>query len=136
MRPTAFPVIFQFFVLAMGCSFVLVSCLCEDNVVARLFAHRAWHPVARISYGLYLVHPFPLFGIVLLFDVQPGRLLTSLPRFLAFAAGVLSLSFLVAAALFIWLEDPLLQHGTRLSSRLGRRGAGLAAVPEVRRAVE
>jgi len=136
MRPAPFPVIFQFFVLAMGCSFVLVSCLGEDNVVARLFAHRAWHPAARISYGLYLVHPFPLFGIVLLFDVQPGRLLTSLPRFLAFAGGVLSLSFLVAAALFIWLEDPLLQHGARLSSRLGGRGAGLAVVPEVRRAVE
>jgi peptidoglycan/LPS O-acetylase OafA/YrhL len=116
-RTGVFPVVLQYLALAVGTSLVMVSCLFVDSRLSRFLAHPLWCPVARLSYGLYLVHLFP---VLWLLSVWPGgrqRLVASTAALLAFTAVAVVLSLLSAAALFFSFERQLLEYGARLSRR-------------------
>ena len=123
-RPGFFPVVLQFFALALGTALVLVSVLGRKNLVARCLAHPFWYPIARVSYGMYLIH---VFSVTWLFSLVPGArvaLATSSSALLIFAACAALVSFVAASVLFLTVELPLLRWGTRLSRKQ------LVVVPE------
>lgn len=119
--PGAFPVLLQFPLLAWGTACFLVHGIATQSAVARFLSLRFWYPVARVSYGMYLVHPIVLFSLLagsfrpILVHQERGLLL--IPLYLA----TVVLSWLVAAVLFAAMERPLLDVGGKLSSRLRKR---------------
>lgn len=56
-RSGAFVVAFQFFAMAVATGLVMLDLLFVENRLTRFFASARWYPLARISYGVYLVHP-------------------------------------------------------------------------------
>ena len=82
----------------------LVWCASQGHAsrIARLLSFRSLAWVGRVSYGLYLVH-WPIFTLL-----RPGRLGLSGA---ALTVVRLALTFLVAAASFRWLEDPIRRRG-------------------------
>jgi peptidoglycan/LPS O-acetylase OafA/YrhL len=113
----AFAVAGQFSLMAIGTGLILVNCLFLPNAVTRFFAHRLWYPLARISYGTYLVHPFVLFGFLALHlrsaslaELQPSSVIV-------LYALVMLTSSLIAGMMFIVVEAPLLRAGMRISAR-------------------
>jgi len=114
-RTGIFPVVLQYLALAVGTSLVMASCLFVDSRLSRFLAHPAWYPVARLSYGLYLVHLFPVLWLLSIWPGGRQGLVASTVALLAFAAVALVLSLLSAAALFFSFERRLLDYGTRLS---------------------
>jgi peptidoglycan/LPS O-acetylase OafA/YrhL len=114
-----FAVVFQFIVMAMGTGLLLVNGLFQDNVATRFFAHPLWYPLARISYGTYLIHPFVLFAV--LETLGFGRRITTLSELglIGLFLAVMSISSLGAALLFVFFESPFLAFGIRWSKRYG-----------------
>ena len=112
----AFAAIWQFFVLALGVGFVLVNGLFFQNRLTRFFAHSFWVPLARVSYGMYLVHPIVIFGCIPWFQTHSVRS----PQVLGLYACAMAISFAVACLLFLALERPLLDLGSRLGGRSER----------------
>jgi peptidoglycan/LPS O-acetylase OafA/YrhL len=113
----AFAVAAQFSLMALGTGLLVVNCLFLENAATRFFSHALWFPLARVSYGLYLVHPFVLFGLLALYlrggslsDLGPGDVV-------GLYVLVMALSFLIASAMFVWVEAPLLRLGARTSAR-------------------
>jgi peptidoglycan/LPS O-acetylase OafA/YrhL len=113
----AFAIVAQFSLMALGAGFLVINCLFLDNAVTRFFAHRLWYPLARISYGTYLIHPFVLFGFLALHlrdapltEIQPWDVI-------GFFVLVLVVTTLLAGAMFVVLEAPLLRVGMRMSAR-------------------
>ena len=116
--PGVFPVLFQFPLLAWGTACFVVHGVSCQGIAVRLLSLRALYPVARVSYGMYLVHPLVMLSLLagpfrpMLFQQEKGWLL------LALYAATAVLSWLVAALLFVIFERPLLDLGARLSDRL------------------
>lgn len=109
----AFAVVWQFSVMAMGSALLLVNGLFAKNVVSRFFSHPVWYPLARISYGTFLIHPFVLFFIL---NVRiPMTELGLIAVFLL----VMSLSSIIAAIMFVVVEDPFLKIGVQWARKYG-----------------
>jgi peptidoglycan/LPS O-acetylase OafA/YrhL len=117
LQPGFFAVVLQLFVLAAGVALVITSCLFADNLVSRFLAHPSWYPIARVSYGTYLIHPLVGLRLVSPWPAAPMTLATSGVALLAFAVVVAAVSLLIASAMFLWVELPLLHAGRRLSRR-------------------
>ena len=111
----AFSLVFQLIVMATGTGLVLLNGLFLDNRLTRFFANPRWYPLARISYGTYLVHPFVLFGLIHFYRVWISTADFGVTELILFYVVVMGLSSLVAAALFELLELPMLHWGARLS---------------------
>lgn len=121
---SAFTVVWQFLVMAVGTGFVLLNNLYLHNRVERFFAHPAWYPLSRVSYGSYLLHPFVIFGLVTL-GARFGIFPPGVPGFVLFCAVVLVVATLFASLLFVLVERPMLDAGVRVARRLDeRRTAG------------
>jgi len=118
-----FPVVFQLPMVAAGAGLLLVNALFADNVATRVLAHRGWYPLARVSYGTYLVHPYVLFWAITRLRGPLGLDVVHAPNLLALYAVVLGLSWAVASVLFVGLERPLLDLGGRLAARPAPRPA-------------
>ena len=112
-----FIVVFQFLLMAMSTGLIVLNCLFLKNGLTAFFAHSAWYPLARVSYGTYLVHPFILFGLMETYrsyiTTQPFELWEIIPFYLA----VMLLSSLLAALMFILLEAPMLRLGVNISRK-------------------
>ena len=123
-----FAVVFQFFVLALGSGMLLLNGLFLANRATRFFSHPIWYPFARVSYGTYLLHPFVLFGLLAIYARY-----TPLPEIgtlgvVVLYALVMLLTSVLAAAMFVLWERPMLDVGIAWSRRIkaaGRREAGL-----------
>jgi peptidoglycan/LPS O-acetylase OafA/YrhL len=114
----AFAVVGQFFVMAIGTGLLLLNGIHLDNVATRFFAHPLWYPLARVSYGTYLIHPFVLFAILEVWMVgRPG--LIGPWQLIALFLGVMTLSTILACVLFMTIESPFLNLGIRWSERHG-----------------
>jgi peptidoglycan/LPS O-acetylase OafA/YrhL len=83
--------------------------------LTRFFANPRWYPLAWISYGTYLVHPFVLFGLIHFYRVWVSTADFGGTELILFYLVVMGLSSLVAAALFELVELPMLHWGARLS---------------------
>jgi peptidoglycan/LPS O-acetylase OafA/YrhL len=117
ISPGFFPVVLQFFVLAIGSSLLLLNGLYLNNRVTRFLAHPVWYPVARVSYGIYLIHLFPLFWVLGWWPHAVYGTWGAVASLLGFTAVVTLLTTLSAAFLFLVLERPMLDWGARLSRR-------------------
>jgi len=117
-KPGLFPVALQFSVLALGSGLLLVNGLYGANWCARLLAHPAWYPFARLSYGIYLVHIFVVLEMV---NWWPQDRQVTLPLSLLSLSGYILTATLVsvfwAAVLFFTVERPMLERGARLTQR-------------------
>ncbi len=113
----AFVVVGQFLLMAIGSGLLLLNGLYLDNPVSRFFAHRAWYPLARTSYGTYLLHPFVMFGLLTVFrgPVATGSL--GLGGTVLLSIATLLVTSILTAAMFVLLERPMLDRGARLSQR-------------------
>ena len=122
-----FAVVFQFPLVALGAGLLVVNGIYLKNGMTRVLAHSAWYPWARVSYGIYLIHPYVLFGLLELRSVfnEPNPL--SPGRFLFLYASVMLGSGLMAMVMFVLLERPLIDWGTQLSRRMRKRA--LARLP-------
>jgi peptidoglycan/LPS O-acetylase OafA/YrhL len=116
-RGGAFAVVVQFWLMAFATGLLVVNCLFLPNRVTRFFAHPFWYPLARLSYGTYLIHLFVLFGVLALRlhggATEPLGAWDVVGLFFL----VMALSTLIAAALFLALEAPMLRVGVRVSAR-------------------
>ncbi|MCA9511789.1 MAG: acyltransferase [Myxococcales bacterium] len=123
----AFRLLFQFPLLAFGTAALVAHVLHATSPVSRALAARALAPIARVSYGMYLVHPYVLFAWM----SGPFSAMFRAPRMgpwvAALAAACALASWALAAAMFVALERPLLDLGARLAARVDRRR--LAASP-------
>lgn len=117
-----FVVVAQFLVMALGSGLLLVNGMYLDNRVTRFFAHRAWYPLARISYGTFLLHPFILFALLTLYRGQYGPVSLGNGGMAYLTIGTFVVTSLVAAAMFMLLERPLLDIGARWSQKYANVG--------------
>ena len=116
-RAAAFPVTVELFVLAVGAGLLLINCLFLKNRVTRLFACPVWSAPARLSYGIYLVHPIVLSFVLARWPGGVAAAGSSVKQLLAFVAIVALVSAAVALVMFLVLERPMLRLGARLSRR-------------------
>jgi peptidoglycan/LPS O-acetylase OafA/YrhL len=76
-----------------------------------------WYPVARVSYGLYLLHPFALVGWISFWPGGQATLSTSALELAVFTLAAGATATLCATLMFLAVERPLLDAGTDLSRR-------------------
>jgi peptidoglycan/LPS O-acetylase OafA/YrhL len=121
-----FVVAWQFLVVSLGSGLLLLNGLFLENRVTRFFAHPAWYPFARISYGTFLIHPFILFALLTLYRGQYGAVSLGNGGMVYLTVGTYLVTSVVAAAMFMLLERPLLDTGARLGERysMDRSGGG------------
>ena len=112
-----FPVVLQFLVLAIGSTLLVINGLFLDNVITRFCAHPAWCPVARVSYGLYLVHMFAILALLEVWPSSAATLLNSGAQLALFAICAAGLAVAASTLLFLTVERPMLERGVRLSRR-------------------
>jgi peptidoglycan/LPS O-acetylase OafA/YrhL len=110
-------VVLQFPLVAAGAGLLLVNALFADNAATRVLAHPAWYPLARVSYGTYLVHPYVLFWCITHLRGALGLDVVGAANLAALYAIVLGLSWAIASVLFVTVERPLLDLGARLAGR-------------------
>jgi peptidoglycan/LPS O-acetylase OafA/YrhL len=120
-----FTIVFQFLVMAIAAGLILLNCLFTNNLLTRFFALASWYPLARVSYGCYLIHPLVLFGLL---QLSVGRI--NFTEFgavglLALYAVVMVITWVLAAIMFLLLENPLLALGAKLSAK--SRAAAMAS---------
>jgi peptidoglycan/LPS O-acetylase OafA/YrhL len=134
-RGGAFAVVAQFSVMALGTGLLVVNCLFLPNAVTRFFAHPFWYPLARLSYGTYLIHLFVLFALLGL-QVGGGGTRGGW-SIVGLYVLTMALSSLLAAVMFLALEAPMLRLGVSLSAgsraRAGAwetRGGKVAPAPQ------
>jgi peptidoglycan/LPS O-acetylase OafA/YrhL len=108
---------YQFTLIAIGTGLLLVNCLHLDNWVTRFFSKPAWYPLARVSYGLYLVHPFVVAFVFhrLIDQTQIGHI-GAASLIVAFVVVLLA-SYGIASLMFVSIERPALDAGARISRR-------------------
>jgi len=120
-----FAVVWQFLVLGVGVALVVVNGIFGVGPLSRFFASRVWFPLARVSYGMYLVHPVVIFGCIpWLKRVWIGSAPVRPSHVLVLYACAMAISFALASLLFLLLERPLLDVGARLGGRASSRRAG------------
>ena len=117
LRLGAFAVVLQFAVLAVGTGLFVINGLYLTNLTTRFLAWWGWRPIARLSYGIYLVHVFVVFAVRAWWPGGQDRLLTSLPDLVLFVLVVTGLSTGAAGMMFFAIEGRLLRVGARLSHR-------------------
>lgn len=110
-----FPVVMQFLVLAVGGGLLIVNVTHRADAVAGVLARRVWQPIARYSYGMYLVNPFVIAGLLAIWPGGPQAVLLSLGHLGAILALATGLTIGVAAVLFHGVERRLIARGVRLS---------------------
>ncbi|HOC61377.1 MAG: acyltransferase [Syntrophaceae bacterium] len=113
-----FAVVFQFLFCALGTGLLVLNCLFLKNRVTRFLSLRIWYPLARVSYGIYLTHHF-----LIILAMYLGSSILELPAgmpasFMFIYIFTMIGSFLVASAMFMVFERPLIDWGIRISKNL------------------
>jgi peptidoglycan/LPS O-acetylase OafA/YrhL len=113
----AFSIVFQFSIMASGSGLILLKSTLTKGRTTTFFSHPLWYPLARISYGTYLIHPYILFGLIQFWAGGQFEGIDGVD-FLMLSTAVMTLSSIVAAVMFVVLEAPLLRIGMRVSLSL------------------
>jgi peptidoglycan/LPS O-acetylase OafA/YrhL len=106
--------------MALGSGLLLINGLFLDNPVARFFRLPFWYPLARVSYGTYLIHPFVLFWWITFFRTDLHLRQIGAASLFGLYALVMGISTLLACIMFLVMERPLLDLGVRITKRLTR----------------
>ncbi len=114
LSSNAFSIVFQFSIMASGSGLILLKSTLTNSRTTAVLSHPLWYPLARISYGTYLIHPYILFGLI---KFWAGGQLARIGGvdFLILSTAVMTLSTIAAALMFVVLEAPLLRVGMRVS---------------------
>jgi peptidoglycan/LPS O-acetylase OafA/YrhL len=113
----AFTAIWQFTLAALGSALLIINGLYRADTATRFLAHRAWFPLARVSYGIYLIHPLLIFGLLDHRFATLGNLDFGWSGFAVLFVEVMAAATLWAAVLYTVLERPLLDLGARVARR-------------------
>jgi peptidoglycan/LPS O-acetylase OafA/YrhL len=120
ISPGFFPVVAQLFVLALGTGMIVSHGVFLRAGMTRALVHPLWSPLARVSYGSYLIHPFVIFGALIVWPGGADGAGSSLAQLLVLTVIVIALTLLAAAVLHLAVERPLLRLGAALSGRARR----------------
>lgn len=115
---SAFSVLAQFPLLAWGTAAILIHGMHANNgPVRRTLEWKGWLPIARVSYGIYLIHPILLF-MLLAGPFRPIFEHANKGALLIVLFGCVTLvSWVIAALLYSLYERPLIDFGGRLATR-------------------
>lgn len=114
----AFTIVFQFLVMALSTGLILLNVLFIDNTLTRFFSHAFWYPLARISYGTYLLHLFVLFFLIQMYLDYYGDMQFNAVTLFAFYFAVMILTSILAGIMFMVLENPMLSIGSKVARKL------------------
>ncbi len=108
----------QFPLLAWGTAAILIHGMHANNgPVQRALEWKGWLPIARVSYGIYLIHPILLF-MLLAGPFRPIFEYANKGALLIVLFGCVTLvSWVIAAFLYSLYERPLIDFGGRLATR-------------------
>jgi peptidoglycan/LPS O-acetylase OafA/YrhL len=121
--PGAFRVVWQFFIVSIGSSLLILNGIFLDNRATRFLGLRVWVPFARASYGQYLTHLFVVFWALAWWPRGAHSPAAAVASVLAFCLVVLSGAVAAGLLLYLMVERPFLDLGSRLAGRyLARRG--------------
>jgi peptidoglycan/LPS O-acetylase OafA/YrhL len=119
IRPSsavAYPYVFGITLIAVLHAAIMMGALGQGNVIGRALAARCLYPIARVSYGMYLLSP--LVSMVVLDAVGRGAWLRSLPPpfslLLLFVMNVVC-AYIAALVLFLFVERPCLSLKDRFA---------------------
>jgi peptidoglycan/LPS O-acetylase OafA/YrhL len=113
--PGPFPVVWQFLVVGVGSSLLVLNGLFLDNRTTRFLGARVWVPLARASYGQYLVHLFVVFWALGWWPRGPYSAPAAVASVLAFCVVVLAVACAIGLVLYLLVERPFLDRGARLA---------------------
>lgn len=117
--PGYFPVVWQYLVVALGAALLLVNGLYLSNPVSRFLDHKAWIPLARVSYCTYLIQMFVIMWTLGFWPRGPfGSTPLALASFAGFSVFVALASFVAAGAIFLLLERPMMDVGALVAARV------------------
>src|SRR5262245_23984709 len=122
-KPGMFPFVWQFFVVSIGSSLLILHGVYLDHRVTRFLGWRVWVPLARASYGQYLTHLFVLFWALAWWPRGDHSTPGAIASVLAFCVVVTGFAILAGALLYLLVERPFLDLGTRLARRFITRAA-------------
>jgi len=116
-----FRIWFQFPLMAWGTAALLLHGIYCTSPLTRFLSAEVWYPIARVSYGIYLVHPILIFALLAgpfrgVFETGPSP-----AQLLGLACASFALSWGVSALLFLSFESPILQLGGRWSRQIRSR---------------
>jgi peptidoglycan/LPS O-acetylase OafA/YrhL len=114
----AFTIVFQFLVMALSTGLILLNVLFIDNTLTRFFSHAFWYPLARISYGTYLLHLFVLFFLMQMYMNYYGDMNFTAATLFVFYFAVMALTSILAGIMFMVLESPMLSIGSKVAKKL------------------
>jgi peptidoglycan/LPS O-acetylase OafA/YrhL len=115
--PGLFPVVWQYLVVAVGASLLVLNGLYLDNPFSRFISHRVWIPLARASYCTYLIQMFVIYWVLGWWPRGQYATTGAVVSAAGFSAVVLGVSFLIAGSTYLALERPMLERGARLAAR-------------------
>lgn len=112
-----FPVVWQFLVIAVAASLLVLNGLYLDNRFTRFLSLRVWIPLARASYCTYLIQMFVIYWTIGWWPRGQHGAIGAVVSAGGFSCVVLAVSFLVAGSTYLMLERPMLERGARLAAR-------------------
>jgi peptidoglycan/LPS O-acetylase OafA/YrhL len=127
--PGYFPVVWQYFFVAVGSALVLLNGLYLDNGFTRFLAWRGWIPLARMSYCTYLIQMYVIFFMLAWWPRGLHGTTGAVVSFFGFSAACMLLSSVFAGLIYLLLERPMLDKGGELARRVLPRPKVVEAAP-------
>jgi peptidoglycan/LPS O-acetylase OafA/YrhL len=112
-----FPVVFQYFLVAFAIALLIVNGLFLDNRATWIMTNRKPYLIARVSYGIYLLHPYVLFVVLGWHGAFPEPSALTTAQFILLYGLTLTGTTLIAAVMFVCFERPMIDLGARWTDR-------------------
>lgn len=110
-----FGVVGQLSVVSLAIAIVTAVSLAVDGPLTAWLKHPVWYPIARVSYGMYLLHPLLVPPLFTMLGIPAFRILNSAPGLVLFCLLVSGACFVLAIGLFVTVELPMLRWGARVA---------------------
>ncbi len=112
-----FPVVFQYFLVAFAIGLLIINGLFLQNVATRILTSHKPYLISRVSYGIYLLHPYVLFWLLQWRGAFPVPSELSAMGFIFLYSLTFALTTLLAAIMFVCFERPLIDLGQKWTER-------------------
>ena len=101
--------VWSFTIVAACAALVMMGAVAGRNVGSRVLSAQEWYPIARVSYGMYLLHPIIVMAVLQWSIAQPWFLaMARSTSFVLLSLVNIALSYAAALVLFTVLESPVL----------------------------
>jgi peptidoglycan/LPS O-acetylase OafA/YrhL len=112
-----FPVVFQYFLVAFSIGLLIINGLFLNNGATRILTSHKPYLISRVSYGIYLLHPYVLFVILQWHSLFPNVSALEPWRFFLLYVMTFTATTCVAGIMFVCVERPLIDLGVRWTDR-------------------